>query len=137
MPTRRANSTLVIRPSACRFCRMRRSIRSSLSRRIATPLFPYNHTNCRFRTQFYCARAAACLPRAGGLRKPGRMVALPASFEPVAPLAADDAPLVWVLHDGKAGMASQSLGLAEATGFPFVEKPLSVRLPWSYLPPQL
>src|SRR5580700_6771872 len=66
------------------------------------------------------------------------MVALPVSSEPAPPLAeSDDAPLVWVLHDGKAGMASQSLGLAEATGFPFVEKSLAVRPPWAYLPPQL
>jgi mitochondrial fission protein ELM1 len=54
-----------------------------------------------------------------------------------APADADDAPLVWVLHDGKAGMASQALGLAEATGFPFVEKSLAVRPPWAWLPPQL
>ena len=46
-------------------------------------------------------------------------------------------PVVWVLHDGKPGMASQALGLAEATGFPFVEKQLSVRRPWAWLPPQL
>ncbi|MBV9860459.1 MAG: mitochondrial fission ELM1 family protein [Alphaproteobacteria bacterium] len=44
-------------------------------------------------------------------------------------------PLAWVLHDGKAGMASQSVGLAEATGFSFAEKPLEIRLPWSWLPP--
>jgi mitochondrial fission protein ELM1 len=65
---------------------------------------------------------------------------------PVLPLAADRhsrgtpparPPLVWVLHDGKAGMASQALGLAEATGFPFVEKSLRIRLPWRALPPQL
>ena len=31
-------------------------------------------------------------------------------------------PIAWVLHDGKAGMTSQALGLAEATGFPFIEK---------------
>ena len=63
------------------------------------------------------------------------MVAQP--FIPV-PLSSDSAePLVWVLHDGKAGMASQSVGLAEATGFAFVEKPLTVRLPWAWLPPQL
>lgn len=43
-------------------------------------------------------------------------------------------PLAWVLHDGKAGMASQALGLAEAAGFPFVEKPLAIRLPWRVLP---
>ncbi len=44
---------------------------------------------------------------------------------------------LWVLHDGKAGMASQSLGLAEATGFPYVEKVLNIRPPWAWLPPQL
>jgi uncharacterized protein len=57
---------------------------------------------------------------------------------PAAPgLAADSAPLVWVLHDGKAGMRSQALGLAEATGFPLVEKPVAIRRPWRVLPPQL
>jgi uncharacterized protein len=65
------------------------------------------------------------------------MVALPLSSEPMPPAADDSLPLVWVLHDGKAGMASQSLGLAEATGFPFVERPLDVGRPWTWLPPQL
>lgn len=46
-------------------------------------------------------------------------------------------PVVWVLHDGKAGMASQALGLAEATGFPFIEKRLAIRFPWTRLPPRL
>lgn len=64
------------------------------------------------------------------------MVALPISIDPAAPLH-DDEPLVWVLHDGKAGMASQALGLAEATGLRFVEKSLTVRAPWVYLPPRL
>ena len=50
---------------------------------------------------------------------------------------ADAAPVAWVLHDGKAGMRSQALGLAEATGFRIVEKPLTIRAPWSLLPPQL
>ena len=63
------------------------------------------------------------------------MVALPVSSEPMP--AGGDTPLVWVLHDGKAGMASQSLGLAEATGFPFVEKALTIHWPWGWLPPQL
>lgn len=64
------------------------------------------------------------------------MVAL--ALDPVLPRAAGDAPpLVWVLHDGKAGMASQALGLAEATGFPFVEKSLIVRAPWAWLPPRV
>jgi uncharacterized protein len=49
----------------------------------------------------------------------------------------DSLPIAWVLHDGKAGMASQALGLAEATGFPFIEKRLAIRFPWACLPPQL
>lgn len=58
------------------------------------------------------------------------MIAAPLQFNPAE-------PLVWVLHDGKPGMASQALGLAEATGFPFVEQRLSIRLPWVWLPPAL
>src|SRR5260370_31193993 len=50
-------------------------------------------------------------------------------------LATPADPAVWALHDGKAGMASQALGLAEATGFPFIEKRLAIRFPWSALPP--
>ena len=46
-------------------------------------------------------------------------------------------PVVWVLHDGKAGMASQAVGLAEAAGFPFIEKRLAIRFPWACLPPRL
>jgi uncharacterized protein len=45
-------------------------------------------------------------------------------------------PSGWVLHDGKAGMSSQAVGLAEAVGFAFVEKRLEIRFPWTYLPPQ-
>jgi hypothetical protein len=53
-------------------------------------------------------------------------------------IAAVDAvsPATWVLHDGKAGMASQALGLAEAAGFSFVEKRLHIRFPWTCLPPR-
>jgi len=57
--------------------------------------------------------------------------------DPATAASSENAPLVWVLHDGKAGMASQALGLAEATGFRFVEKRLSARRPWAWLPPQL
>src|SRR5207302_7873271 len=57
--------------------------------------------------------------------------------DPATVAASENAPLVWVLHDGKAGMRSQALGLAEAAGFPFIEKRLSVRRPWAWLPPQL
>ena len=46
-------------------------------------------------------------------------------------------PIGWVLHDGKAGMASQALGLAEAAGFDFIEKRMAIRFPWSSLPPLL
>jgi mitochondrial fission protein ELM1 len=54
-------------------------------------------------------------------------------------IAAVDAlsPVTWVLHDGKAGMANQALGLAEATGFSFIEKRLHVHFPWTCLPPRL
>jgi uncharacterized protein len=34
-------------------------------------------------------------------------------------------------------MASQALGLAEATGFDLIEKRLAIRFPWTVLPPQL
>ena len=58
---------------------------------------------------------------------------------PPALRAASDgfSPLAWVLHDGKPGMASQALGLAEAVGFSFVEKRLAIRFPWTCLPPKL
>lgn len=46
-------------------------------------------------------------------------------------------PVVWVLHDGKPGMASQALGLAEASGLPFTERRLAVCPPWVWLPPAL
>ncbi|HXE16768.1 MAG TPA: mitochondrial fission ELM1 family protein [Stellaceae bacterium] len=46
-------------------------------------------------------------------------------------------PIVWALHDGKPGMASQVLGLAEALNIPVTEKRLAVRAPWRRLPPQL
>jgi hypothetical protein len=46
-------------------------------------------------------------------------------------------PIVWALHDGKPGMASQALGLAEALQFPVIEKRLAVREPWRHLVPQL
>lgn len=46
-------------------------------------------------------------------------------------------PRVWVLHDGKSGMANQVLGLAEALGWPFDEKRLVVRAPWRYVTPHL
>jgi uncharacterized protein len=44
-------------------------------------------------------------------------------------------PLVWAVHDGKQGIRSQVLGLAEATGLPFVEKTVALRFPWRRLPP--
>ena len=46
-------------------------------------------------------------------------------------------PSVWVVHDGKIGMANQVTGLAEALGYPFSEKRLQVRAPWRHLTPQL
>ena len=46
-------------------------------------------------------------------------------------------PIVWAVHDGKVGMASQVLGLAEAVGWPVVEKRLAIRAPWRHLVPPL
>jgi hypothetical protein len=63
------------------------------------------------------------------------MVALTLENE-AASAVGEAEPVVWVLHDGKAGMRSQALGLAEATGFTLIEKPLAVRPPWIWLPPQ-
>lgn len=66
------------------------------------------------------------------------MVALAFDFASEAGIAPEPSlPSVWVLHDGKPGMASQALGLAEATGFQFAEKPLTVHPPWAWLPPHL
>ena len=64
------------------------------------------------------------------------MVALSFDAEAI-PDAGDVEPVVWALHDGKEGMRSQALGLAEATGLAIVEKPLAIRNPWAWLPPQL
>lgn len=50
---------------------------------------------------------------------------------------ASTGPTVWVVHDGKIGMANQVIGLAEAVGFPFAEKRLEIRAPWRHLAPQL
>lgn len=55
----------------------------------------------------------------------------------MASRAVGDAPLIWAVHDGKLGMASQVLGLAEAVGGPVVEKRLVIRAPWRHLLPQL
>ena len=46
-------------------------------------------------------------------------------------------PIVWAVHDGKIGMANQVLGLAEAVGYPVVEKAVSLRAPWRHLAPPL
>ena len=46
-------------------------------------------------------------------------------------------PTVWALHDGKIGMANQVLGLAEAVGYPVVEKAVALRSPWRHLAPSL
>lgn len=65
------------------------------------------------------------------------MASLPAQAVCGSRATAGTEPTAWVLHDGKAGMRSQALGLAEATGCAFVEKQLRVHPPWSLLPPQL
>ncbi|HKX07330.1 MAG TPA: mitochondrial fission ELM1 family protein [Stellaceae bacterium] len=42
-------------------------------------------------------------------------------------------PVVWAVHDGKIGMANQVLGLAEAVGYPVIEKAVALRAPWRHL----
>ena len=46
-------------------------------------------------------------------------------------------PTVWAVHDGKIGMANQVLGLAEAVGYPVIEKAVALRSPWRHLAPPL
>jgi mitochondrial fission protein ELM1 len=46
-------------------------------------------------------------------------------------------PTVWAVHDGKIGMANQVLGLAEAVGYPVIEKAVALRAPWRHLAPSL
>ena len=43
----------------------------------------------------------------------------------------------WVLTDGKIGMVSQAMGLAEAVGFDIVEKTIRPAAPWKWLPASL
>ena len=50
---------------------------------------------------------------------------------------ASGTPTIWLLHDGKIGMANQTRGLAEALGWPIAEKQLVIRAPWRFLPPAL
>jgi mitochondrial fission protein ELM1 len=46
-------------------------------------------------------------------------------------------PVTWAMHDGRIGMANQVLGLAEAVGYPIVEKQVALRAPWRHLAPSL
>jgi mitochondrial fission protein ELM1 len=46
-------------------------------------------------------------------------------------------PIIWAVHDGKIGMANQVLGLAEAVGYPVIEKSVALRAPWRHLAPSL
>ncbi len=43
----------------------------------------------------------------------------------------------WVLTDGKMGMVSQAMGLAEAVGFDIVKKTIHPSAPWKWLPASL
>ena len=45
------------------------------------------------------------------------------------------AEVCWVVSDGKVGMETQAIGLAEALGFDPVVKRIQVRRPWRWLPP--
>lgn len=43
----------------------------------------------------------------------------------------------WIVTDGRPGMVSQVLGLAEALGHEIVDKRLVIRAPWRWLPPEI
>ena len=43
----------------------------------------------------------------------------------------------WIITDGKVGTEKQCVALAEALGLDAIVKRISVRFPWSYLPPSL
>ena len=110
---------------------MRRSIRSSLIRRIRSPLpRSADHRQRSACAQFCCAGGLIGLLFPSSFRTRAHGLAVYCRANAVS-------PVTWVLHDGKAGMASQALGLAEATGFSFIEKRLHIRFPWMCLPPRL
>ena len=44
-------------------------------------------------------------------------------------------PTLWAVHDGKIGMANQVMGLAEALGYPIIQKSLVFKAPWRHLAP--
>src|SRR5262245_19995601 len=52
-------------------------------------------------------------------------------------LPAHTAYTCWVVTDGKAGMESQCVGLAEALGLAPIVKRVSLRTPWRQLTPRL
>lgn len=54
-----------------------------------------------------------------------------------AGLSSMNAPVTWVLTDGKAGTRNGALGLAEAVGLPVVDKHVASAWPWRWLPPAL
>ena len=49
----------------------------------------------------------------------------------------DVRPRCWILSDGRAGAETQSVALAEALGLAPEIKPLRIRAPWRWLPPDL
>lgn len=46
-------------------------------------------------------------------------------------------PVCWTLTDGRMGMVSQALGLAEAVGFQTIQKTITPVAPWKWLPPKV
>ena len=56
-------------------------------------------------------------------------------------MGSGDAPTIWALSDGRAGMRNQALGLAEATarltGARVTEKTFAIRQPWDRLPTRM
>ena len=72
MPARRASSTLVMRPSACRLRKIRRSIRSSLIRRILSPPVSVRIIERLAPLRNFVTGRSPGLPKPGHFRKPRR-----------------------------------------------------------------
>ena len=112
---------------------MRRSILSSLMRRIGNLSRKIGGRAASYYTVIILQVALAPATRLQAREAEVNT----ATTRPIRRLMASTGPTVWVVHDGKIGMANQVIGLAEAVGFPFVEKRLDIRSPWRHLPPQL
>src|SRR5260370_35695373 len=108
LPARRASSTLVIRPFACRSRKILRSILSSLIRRIGWPRRLRDFVII-LQAEHRDATALAAADRTGlgpGMRG--------SAGEKLGMIDSGRTPTVWAGHNGKMRRPNQGLGLATA-----------------------